>query len=188
VNRDAIDARRLPPSGPPGICLPTTARAGRRAGTQPFALPSSESRPGDRASQRQKGWSGAASLGRWPANRNDEWVRARIPVLVEERYSGVNHTDLAKLLEDHEDIVIPVRTLGRILGDEGHPSPSPHHSPRHRGRRARRERAGQLLQAEGSEHRRFGPEWPNVALVRSIDDATIEVTGATFREREDAAG
>ncbi len=50
------------------------------------------------------------------------------------------------------------------------------------------ERAGQLLQADASKHRWFGPDLPFATLVGAIDDATSIVTGATFRAHEDAAG
>lgn len=126
--------------------------------------------------------------GRSPANRTDEALRTRIVELVEGRYAGVNRAHLAELLEEHEGIVIPVRTLRRLLDEEGHRSPSPHRAPRHRSRRERRARAGQLLQADASKHRWFGPDHPFLALVGAIDDATSEVTGATFREQEDGAG
>lgn len=126
--------------------------------------------------------------GRRPVNRTDEEVRARILGLVEDRYAGVNRAHLAELLERDERITIPVRTLRQILDGEGHRSPAPHRSPRHRSRRARRDRAGQMLQADGSTHHWFGPELPEATLVGAIDDATSEVTGGTFREHEDAAG
>jgi hypothetical protein len=45
-----------------------------------------------------------------------------------------------------------------------------------------------MLQADGSTHHWFGPGAPRATLVGAVDDATGEVTGATFREHEDAAG
>jgi len=137
--------------------------------------------------------SGAAGLahgnrGRRPVNRTDEALLAMIVGLATDRYAGVNRAHLAELLERHEGIVIPVRTLRRLLDEEGQRSPRTHRPPRHRSRRERREHAGQLLQADGSQHHWFGRERPQVTLVGAIDDATSEVTGATFREQEDAAG
>ena len=126
--------------------------------------------------------------GRSPVNRTDEDLRVRIAELVEDRYKGVNRAHLAELLEEHEHIVIPVRTLRRILDELGHEAPRPQRPARHRSRRPRRERAGQLLQGDASKHRWFGPEHPFATLVGAIDDATSTVTGATFRAEEDAAG
>jgi hypothetical protein len=137
--------------------------------------------------------SGAVGLvhgnrGRRPANRTDESLRATIVGLVGDRYAGVNRQHLSELLAEHEGITIEVRTLRRLLDGEGKRSPETHRAPRHRSRRTRRQRAGQLLQADGSTHRWFGPELPEATLVGAIDDATSVVTGATFREHEDAAG
>jgi len=126
--------------------------------------------------------------GRRPANRTDEDLRRRILALADDRYQGVNRAHLAELLDEHEGITIPVRTLRRLLDEGDRPSPAPHRASRHRSRRPRVERAGQLLQADGSKHRWFGPEHPFATLVGAIDDATSVVTGATFREQEDAAG
>lgn len=126
--------------------------------------------------------------GRRPANRTDDDLRARLAALVKDRYAGVNRQHLSELLAEHEGITIGARTLRRILDGEGHRSPETHRAPRHRSRRERKERAGQMLQADGSTHRWFGPELPEATLVGAIDDATSEVTAATFREHEDAAG
>lgn len=137
--------------------------------------------------------SGALALvhgnrGRRPVNRTEADVRTHILGLVDDRYRDVNRAHLAELLEEHEGIIVPVRTLRRILDEEGRPSPVPHRAPRHRRRRPRKERAGQLLQADGSKHRWFGPDHPFATLVGAIDDATSHVTGGTFRTQEDAAG
>jgi transposase len=126
--------------------------------------------------------------GRAPVNRTDEDLRTRIRVLVADRYRDVNRAHLAELLDEREGITIPVRTLRRILDESAQPVPRPHRPPRHRSRRPRMERAGQLLQADGSKHRWCGPDLPFATLVGAIDDATSMVTGLTFRAQEDAAG
>jgi hypothetical protein len=91
-------------------------------------------------------------------------------------------------LAEHEGITIGVRTLRRLLDGAGLRSPETHRVPGHRSRRARRERAGQMLQADASTHAWFGPDLRATTLVGAIDDATSEITGGTFREHEDAAG
>lgn len=48
--------------------------------------------------------------------------------------------------------------------------------------------AGLLLQVDGSRHDWLEGRGPRMTLVGGIDDATGTVTGATFREQEDAAG
>lgn len=126
--------------------------------------------------------------GRQPVNRTDAALRARIEALVDDRYGGANRTHLAELLEREERISIPVRTLRRILDESGRPAPRPHRAPRHRSRRERVPREGQLLQVDGSKHRWLGPERPFATLVGGIDDATGRVTGGVFRAEEDSAG
>jgi hypothetical protein len=126
--------------------------------------------------------------GRAPVNRTDAALRARIIELATGRYEGANRAHLAELLEEREGIVIPERMLRRMLDAADEPSPRPHRAPRHRRRRERAEREGQLLQVDGSKHRWFGEERPFATLVGAIDDATSRVTGATFRAEEDGAG
>jgi hypothetical protein len=45
-----------------------------------------------------------------------------------------------------------------------------------------------LLQTDGSRHDWLADRGPRLTLVAAIDDATGVITGATFREQEDAAG
>lgn len=49
-------------------------------------------------------------------------------------------------------------------------------------------REGILLQTDGSRHDWLEGRGPILTLVGGIDDATSNVTGATFCEQEDAAG
>lgn len=128
------------------------------------------------------------NAGRRPANRTTDDVRERLLELVGTTYHGVNRAHLAELLAEREGVVVPERTLRRILTEAGVPPARTHRPPRHRERRERMARAGMLLQTDGSRHRWFGPEHPFATLVGAIDDATSAVTGATFREAEDAAG
>ena len=136
---------------------------------------------------------GAAGLvhgnrGRRPAHRIADELRGRLVDLAKNRYAGANQTHLADLLAEREGLLIPVRTLRRILA-EGGLSPARTRRPaRHRSRRERMAREGLLLQVDGSRHRWFGAERPFATLVGGIDDATGTVTGATFRAAEDAVG
>lgn len=136
---------------------------------------------------------GAASLvhansGRVPANRLDPALRQRLVELARTTYAGVNREHMAELLREAGDVEIAPRTLRRILAQEGVPAV---HRRRPRGHRTRRERmrqAGLLLQVDGSRHDWLEGRGPWLTLVGGIDDATGVVTGAVFREQEDAAG
>jgi len=126
--------------------------------------------------------------GRRPAHRIADTVRERIVELATTTYAGVNHTHLAELLAEREGLEVADRTIRRILAEANVRPVRTRRPPRHRSRRERMPREGQLLQVDGSRHRWFGSELPFATLVAGIDDATGIVTGATFRAQEDAVG
>src|SRR6266542_6578483 len=125
---------------------------------------------------------------RAPAHRIPDTIRDRAVELATTRYAGVNHTHLAELLAEREGLEIAERTLRRILAEANVRPTRTRRPARHRSRRERMPREGQLLQVDGSRHRWFGPEFGFATLVAGIDDATGLVTGATFRAQEDAVG
>ncbi|HCU93907.1 MAG TPA: ISNCY family transposase [Actinobacteria bacterium] len=126
--------------------------------------------------------------GRTPANRLGDAQRALLVELATTTYAGVNHTHLAELLAEREGIVVAERTLRRILAEASVRPTRTRRPPRHRSRRERMAREGQLLQVDGSRHRWFGPDLGFATLVAGIDDATGRVPGGTFRAQEDAVG
>lgn len=126
--------------------------------------------------------------GRSPAHRLDEAIRARVLELAGTTYAGLNDCHLADLLAEREGIVVGRVTLRRLLRGAGRASPRRRRAPRHRSRRDRMPQAGLLLQTDGSRHDWLGDRGPRLTLVAAIDDATGIVTGATFRDQEDAAG
>jgi transposase len=126
--------------------------------------------------------------GRSPAHRTPDTLRERLVGLATTTYAGVSRAHLAELLGEREGLVVPERTLRRILAEAG-VAPVRRRRPRHhRSRRERMGRAGELLQVDGSRHRWLGPDRPFLTLVGAVDDATGIVTAGTFREQEDAAG
>ena len=136
---------------------------------------------------------GAAALvhgntGRSPAHRIPDTVRERVVALATGTYAGLNRAHLAELLAEREGLLVPERTLRRLLAEAGLPAVRRRRPPRHRSRRERMPRAGELLQVDGSRHRWLGSDGPFLTLVGAIDDATGIVTAGTFREHEDAAG
>jgi len=136
---------------------------------------------------------GAAALphgnrGRTPANVIPFEIRQRVVALAKERYSGVNHTHLAELLDEREGITLSRSTLRRLLIRAGMPSPRRGRIPRHRYRRQRMPQQGMLLQIDGSYHRWLEERGPQLTLFLAIDDATGTVPSALFREREDTSG
>ncbi len=75
---------------------------------------------------------------RAPAHRLDDWLRARVVELATTTYAGVNHTHLAELLAEREDLVVAERTLRRILAEANVRPVRTRRPPRHRSRRERR--------------------------------------------------
>jgi transposase len=126
--------------------------------------------------------------GRASPRRLADDIRHRIVELAATRYAGVNDSHLADLLAEAEGIRISLVTVRRILRAAGRPRPRRRRPPRHRSRRDRMPQAGLLVQLDGSRHDWLEGRGPWLSLVGAIDDATGVVTGATFREQEDAAG
>jgi transposase len=127
--------------------------------------------------------------GRRPANRVDDDRRARLVELAGTTYAGFNPVHLAETLaEEWPELAVSARTLRRLLAEAGLALPRTRRRSRHRSRRERMPRAGMLLQADGSRHDWLEGRGPLLTLVVGIDDATGILTGATFREQEDAAG
>lgn len=136
---------------------------------------------------------GAAALvhgnrGRTPANRIGDEVRAQVLELARGELRGFNPVHLTESMAELGGPAISARSVRRILGDEGIRPPRTRRPPAHRSRRERRPRAGMLLQVDGSRHDWLEGRGPWLNLVSGIDDATGVITGAVFRDQEDAAG
>ena len=127
--------------------------------------------------------------GRVPANRLADETRARVVELAQTTYAGFNPVHLAETLaEETDELELSARTIRRILAADGIVPTRTRRPPRHRSRRERMPREGQLLQVDGSRHDWLEGRGPVLTLVGGIDDATSRVTGGIFREQEDAAG
>jgi transposase len=128
------------------------------------------------------------NAGRTPSNRLEPAVRGRLVELATTTYAGVNRQQLAELLAEREDLGVAARTLRRVLAEAGLPPVRTRRPRTHHLRRERMSSAGMLLQVDGSRHDWLEGRGPWLTLVGGIDDATGEVTGAIFREQEDAHG
>lgn len=127
--------------------------------------------------------------GRPPSHATSAEVRVRVIALASGKYEGVNHSHLAELLGEREDIHLSRATLARLLSEAGVSSPKPQRRRSvHRSRRERYPQEGMLLQIDASHHHWFGKEVPRVALLGVIDDATGKVPAAFFALTEDARG
>ena len=124
--------------------------------------------------------------GRSPAHRISNAKRQEIVKVYRQKYEGFNLTHFREMLEEREGMKPPCReVLRRILAEAG-AWERRREAPRHRLRRPRREREGELLQMDASIHRWFGEENPLAALVGAVDDATGDVPFAAFFPQETA--
>lgn len=126
--------------------------------------------------------------GRTANNRIPEETRVQVMELAEGKYRDYNDSHFTEELAEKHGIAISRSSVRRIRREAGLGSPRKRRAPRHRRRRQRREKAGMLLQTDGSRHDWLEGRGPWLTLIAYIDDATNEVLGATFREEEDAAG
>jgi hypothetical protein len=108
--------------------------------------------------------------------------------LAKETYRDYNDCHFTEELAEKHGIQLSRSSVRRIRRQAKLKSPRKRRSPRHRSRRERRAQAGMLLQTDGSRHNWLEGRGPWLSLIAYIDDATNEVSGAIFREEEDAAG
>ncbi len=124
--------------------------------------------------------------GRRAPNATPEALACDVVHLASTRYSGANHTHLAELLSEREEIDIGRTTLRRILVNAGLKSPRLRRPPKHRVRRQRMPREGMLIQVDGSYHPWLGDQVPPFTLLIAVDDATGTVVNALFCEKEES--
>jgi len=119
---------------------------------------------------------GAASIrhkarGRHPNNRIHDSKRDFALALVRELYSDFGPTLAAEMLQDHHGLTVSRETLRKWMTEDGlwlsRKQRRTFHQPR-----LRRERRGELIQIDGSDHRWFEDRAPPCTLLVFVDDAT----------------
>ena len=123
--------------------------------------------------------------GRPPAHAFPPELRERAIVLAQERYFDFNFSHLSEMLAEEEGIRINRETLRRWLRPLGFGG-KVHKLPRHRRRRERSSREGQMLFLDGSPHRWFGEQ--SSTLILCTDDATGKPLWGVFQDSEDLNG
>ncbi len=139
------------------------------------------------------GKEGAAGLahgnrGRKPCHVLEHGLKEQVIGLARTTYAGCNTQHFTELLQEREGVSLSRSSVRRILLQAGLRSPRKRRPPKHRRRRERYPREGQLLQIDGSRHDWLQGRGPYLTLVGAIDDATGKVPHALFREQEDAQG
>lgn len=98
-------------------------------------------------------------------------LKRRVLDVYGKRYPGFGPTLAAEKMEEYEKILIHHETLRRwLIGDNQWQVGTKERV--HRTKRKRRERFGELLQIDGSDHRWFGEDGPSTMLMVLVDDAT----------------
>lgn len=124
------------------------------------------------------------NCGRVSNRRLKPATASRVCALYHDRYDEFNLTHFREMLVERDGMRPPCREkIRRLLLAEGLWKRR-RKAPKHRERRPRREREGEMLQIDASIHRWFGEERPTAALVGAIDDATGMVAGALFAQAE----
>ena len=136
---------------------------------------------------KRKGMAGIrhGNCGRAPAHAFPETFKKRVIKVVTRRYKDFNFSHLAEMLEEEEEIRVNHETLRlwlRPLGFGG----KVRRKPRHRKRRQRSRKMGQMLFLDGSPHRWFGDIESTLLLVS--DDATGNPLYGPFRNEEGHTG
>lgn len=104
-------------------------------------------------------------------HRKPAEFKQRVLAVYPDRYPGFGPTLAAEKMEEYEGIVIHHETLRRwLIGDNQWQKGTKERI--HRSKRKRRERFGELLQLDGSDHLWFGEDGPRTTLMVLEDDAT----------------
>lgn len=120
--------------------------------------------------------------GRAPKNRISEDTKRRLQKLVREKYYDLNMQHYLEKLRDEHGIVVHRETFRKWCHEINCVKRARRRRVRPRFRRERMERAGVMVQMDGSVHRWFGNQLS--CLIATIDDATNEIPYAEFFEAE----
>jgi transposase len=124
------------------------------------------------------------NIGRSPANRLDDGLRARVLALSEEKYSDFNDTHFTEMLNDVEQIEVSCESVRTIRREAGIKAKHKRKPPKHFKRRDRKANEGLMILWDGSIHHWFGEDIPSWSLMAAIDDATSKVVGMFFCKSE----
>lgn len=133
---------------------------------------------------------GATSLlhgncGRQPKHTMSPKIKQRIlEIRQNPEFSTVNTAHFSEILEERYKIKVSYSFLYNFLKSQGIESSRKHKKIKKHHRRKRKERSGELLQADATSHQFFEGDDKYYALHGFIDDATGEITGLYMCENE----
>ena len=127
------------------------------------------------------------NLGRPSRRRLAEKTRKAALALLQNEEVRLNDSHIVDLLAG-KDVIISDDSVRRLRIGLGIKPVHARRPPQHHRRRERREREGDMVLIDGSDHHWLGVERPRLTLVGTIDDATGKVLTLTFRPSEDLHG
>jgi len=125
--------------------------------------------------------------GRPPSHSKPLAVRQQVVELYQNEYKGYNFTHFTEALEKEHQIGVSDETVRRWLRAEALGG-AIRKTKKHRKRRQRKAREGEMVFLDGSPHHWFGEEHPPCTLLLCCDDATGNPLAGLFREEEDRDG
>lgn len=120
------------------------------------------------------------NVGRSPANKIAEVVRAKVLDLSSEKYAGFNDRHFAEMLTEAEGIILGRETVRRLRRESGTAPKRKRRSRKHHIRRPRKVAEGLMAQWDGSPHHWFGRAHSPCCLMSAVDDATGNAVGLRF--------
>ena len=120
-----------------------------------------------------------------PANKTPDQLKQQVLDLATTTYAHVNFSHLADLLAEEHAIFLSDETLRRWLRPLGHGRPP--RRGKHRRRRTRRSREGELLFLDGSPHPWFGPRHPPCCSPATMPRANRSGANSSPRKTATAA-
>lgn len=119
------------------------------------------------------------SRGKPSNNQIDPGIKQEAIFLVENKYPDFGPTFAAEKLEENHKVIISHETLRLIMVSAGLWQVN-RRKPTHRQWRERKERFGELIQLDGSDHDWFEGRGPRCTLLAFIDDATGNIAHLEF--------
>ena len=130
-----------------------------------------------------------AGRGRAGPGKTSAEVCARVVTLRREKYAMCNDRDFAERLAADEGIVLGREKVRQLSRAAGIGPLKVRRKPKHRARRERRAREGEMIQWDGSTHDWLEGRGPKLCLMGAVDDATGELLpGAQFYMQECGEG
>lgn len=133
-------------------------------------------------SYKEEGAEGLISKRRGKVNVRKMPLKKRVKIIgiIREKYSDFGPTFASEKLKEKEEILVSRETVRKLMIEEGLWRAKKKQEKKVHQRRARRNREGELVQADGSYHDWFEGRASKCCLIQFVDDATSKILYAKF--------